>query len=73
MFRFPISLIRRDANIDPHLEGVYEKTERGRPMTQVFQAQTSYLSEIAFDSGFLMENREMDHSGKLQCIRRIYR
>lgn len=49
---FPINLIRRDTNVDPDLSGNYGVTERGQSMTQVFQAQTAYLSAIAFDIAF---------------------
>lgn len=49
---FPINLIRRDTNVDPNLNGDYGKTQEGQSMMQSFQAQTSYLSEIAFDISF---------------------
>lgn len=50
---FPLCLVRRDINVDPALEGHYEKTEGGvQELKQTFIAQTSYLSELDFDIAF---------------------
>lgn len=49
---YPVGLIRKNIIADPNLALQYSKTIAGQIMTQGFIAQTSYLSEIAFDIGF---------------------
>lgn len=49
---WPIGVVRKNADIYPLLGVEYPKTEPGQEMTQVFTAQTGFLSEMAFDVGF---------------------
>lgn len=49
---FPVSLVRKEETVDPVLNTEYGRTENGHAMTQIFQAQSSYLEGIAFDIGF---------------------
>lgn len=50
---FPLCLVRKDTDIYPALNIVYENTDdAGSELKQTFVAQTGYLSEIAFDIAF---------------------
>lgn len=49
---FPLCLVRRDTNVDPSLDGAYQRTGQVEELLQTFVAQTSYLSGLEFDIGF---------------------